>query len=122
MGILHIGNLKFTANDEGYVVYNADYNQLSHKAISSLLGIDADSLIESFTSSSPLGKNEFKRQYTLDATLDARDACSKYIYAKLFTWIIAKVNQTLFYEEIRSTKSKVKKIGNQQKNLILFYY
>lgn len=43
------------------------------------------------------GKNgtEFMRKYTLEVTLDARDASAKYIYSKLFSWIIAKINSTL---------------------------
>lgn len=76
------------------------------------MGIDTNLLVETFTSSSPLiGRNEFTRNYTLDAALDARDACSKYIYAKLFTWIISKINQTLHYDAITEGDKKTKIIG-----------
>ena len=62
------------------------------------------------TSSCPIaGKNEFTRNYTLEVALDSRDASAKFIYAKLFSWIISKINQTLSYKS--SDSKNIKHIG-----------
>ena len=79
-------------------------------AISKLLGINTNSLIEALTTSLPTagGRDEFVRNYTLEAALDARDALAKHVYAKVFSWIVAKTNQTLLYEK---SNGSVKEIG-----------
>lgn len=79
--------------------------------LKNLLGIDTEMFIESIiTSSCPIsGHNQFKRNYTLEVALDSRDASAKFIYAKLFTWIISKINQTLLYKP--SDSKLVKHIG-----------
>lgn len=80
-------------------------------AISSLLGINTSALIEALTTSLPTagGRDEFTRNYTLEAALDARDALAKHVYSKLFTWIVGKINQTLLYES--SSATQIKEIG-----------
>jgi myosin-5 len=79
--------------------------------LKNLLGIDTEQFIESIITSCPIaGRNEFTRNYTLEVALDARDASAKFIYAKLFSWIISKINQTLSYKPIDS--KTIKNIGN----------
>jgi myosin heavy subunit len=56
------------------------------------------------------GRDEFVRNYTLEAALDARDALAKHVYAKLFSWIVSKINRTLLYE--KNEAADVKEIGN----------
>ena len=113
IGILHVGNLKFRSNDEGYAtfIFTKDTKQ-SLQAIAKLLGINTTALIESLTTSLPTagGRDEFIRNYTLEAALDARDALAKHVYAKLFCWIVAKINKTLLYEK-SSANQQIKEIG-----------
>ncbi len=111
IGILYIGNLRFVSNDEGYACYEPEDGSLAEMALSNLLGIDTEVFIESIiTSSCPIsGQNEFTRNYTLEVALDSRDASAKFIYAKLFTWIISKINQTLLYKP--SDSKLIKHIG-----------
>jgi myosin heavy subunit len=100
IGILHVGNLRFKANEDGYAkfVYTSDA-QHTLLAISTLLGLNASALIESLTSSTPMagGRDEFQRNHTLEGALDARDALAKHVYFKLFTWLVDKINRTLGY-------------------------
>ena len=69
-----------------------------------MLGINTNSLIEALTTSLPTagGRDEFVRNYTLEAALDARDALAKHVYAKLFSWIVSKTNKTLSYDSSKS--------------------
>ena len=56
------------------------------------------------------GREEFIRNYTLEACLDARDALSKHIYSKLFSWLVFKVNKTLMCGNKHQDKH-IKQIG-----------
>ena len=102
IGILHVGNLRFKANEEGYAkfLWTPDTKQ-TLLAISTLLGINASALIEALTTSLPTAgaRDEFQRNYTLQGALDARDALAKHVYFKLFTWLVAKINKTLGYAD-----------------------
>ena len=51
---IHVGNLKFKANDEGYATFiNTSDSKISLKAISKLLGINTNALIEALTTAVP---------------------------------------------------------------------
>jgi myosin heavy subunit len=81
IGILHVGNLKFQANDEGYATFvNSSDSHINLMAISKLLGINTNALIEALTTAVPTaaGRDEFIRNYTLEAAQDARDALAKH--------------------------------------------
>jgi myosin heavy subunit len=116
IGILHVGNLRFKANEDGYAkfVYTSDAKH-TLLAISTLLGINASALIESLTTSNPMagGRDEFQRNHTLEGALDARDALAKHVYFKLFTWLVEKINQTLGYVDDEKNRHQdfIRQIG-----------
>jgi len=87
IGILHIGNLSFYSNDDGYARFvDTQESKLTLNAIQRLMGINTSSLISAMTISVPTiagGRDEFVRFHTLEAALDARDALSKHIYMKV---------------------------------------
>lgn len=71
-------------------------------------------LISAMTTSVPTsagGREEFIRNYTLEACLDARDALSKHIYSKLFSWLVFKVNKTLMCDKNKHQQNLIKQIG-----------
>lgn len=121
IGILHVGNLRFKANEEGYAkfVYSAD-SKHTLLAISSLLGINASALVESLTTSVPVAgaRDEFVRNYTLDGALDARDALAKHVYFKLFAWLVSKINKTLSYNNNNDSSRQHDNVYNSYKDVI----
>ena len=114
IGILHVGNLRFRANDEGYAVFvETEDSKLALTAISRLLGINSVALVVAMTSSAPTlagGREEFVRNFTLGAALDTRDAMAKHVYSKVFSWLIFKINRTLMCD--KNYGSFIKKIGS----------
>lgn len=113
IGILHVGNLKFKANDDGYAMFvETGDSKLAMRAVSRLLGVNSAALISAMTASAPTsagGREEFVRNFTLDAALDTRDAMAKHIYSKVFSWLVLKINKTLMCE--KNYGNFIKKIG-----------
>ncbi len=71
--------------------------------MSDLLGIDGNELKEALITSGMVARGEtIVRNNTIEESINVRDAMSKAMYGRLFSWIVNKMNQLL-----KPTKSTV---------------
>ncbi|KAK3526293.1 hypothetical protein QTP70_022697 [Hemibagrus guttatus] len=92
--ILHLGNVEMTGKGSGNCSVSAENSHLT--ICCDLLMVSPEAMAHwlchkklktaTETFSKPLAKTE---------ALDGRDALAKYIYAKLFTWIVSQINKAL---------------------------
>ena len=95
--ILHLGNLDFTSWKSEQANFTPDS---PIEKISELLGIDNGKLVENLLRPKVKAGREFvtKSKKASEAKF-AIDAFSKYLYEKLFQFIISKINENLYNQE-----------------------
>ncbi len=118
MGILYLGNVDFV---EGVKASNpvAEINPDSlsdFKYAAELLGLSEDKLKAVLTlrkMKDPMSDKIFERNLSVDKAYGCRDAIAKSVYAKMFDYIIGKVNKAINNKEEMSKydKDKIRKIG-----------
>ncbi|CAG0892124.1 unnamed protein product [Darwinula stevensoni] len=95
--ILHMGNIKYKA----HVIDNLDATQIPDMTnvgrFGKLLGLEPKAIVDALTTKTIFTQGEtVVSNLALANAMDVRDALVKGIYARLFVWIVNKINSAIF--------------------------
>uniref|UniRef100_A0A672Z6R2 Myosin Ic, paralog b n=1 Tax=Sphaeramia orbicularis TaxID=375764 RepID=A0A672Z6R2_9TELE len=91
--VLHLGNVQY-GGEEGNASITSD-TQI--KYLARLLGVNGAVLTEALTHKKIIAKGEeLMSPLNLEQASSARDALSKAVYGRTFTWLVNKINQMLY--------------------------
>uniref|UniRef100_A0A3P8UYF8 Unconventional myosin-Ic n=1 Tax=Cynoglossus semilaevis TaxID=244447 RepID=A0A3P8UYF8_CYNSE len=94
--VLHLGNVQY-GDEEGNACITSD-TQI--KYLARLLGVNGTVLTEALTHKKIIAKGEeLMSPLNLEQASYARDALSKAVYGRTFTWLVNKINASLSYKD-----------------------
>jgi myosin-3 len=92
-GILNMGNVEFDGDADRSNIRNPE---LGLKNAAALFGVDPMQLADAMTASVTVTRGEqIRRNLGVHKAEDARDAITKTIYGRLFSWIVNRINSLL---------------------------
>lgn len=91
--ILHIGNIEFAGESKDLAEFKPGVADTALNFGAELIGVDPSDLAKAILERSLIGNTV--KQHTVQEAEQARDALSKFVYEKLFDWLISKMNHAM---------------------------
>lgn len=99
-GILHFGNIEFTAIERRNLESTGFKDEDQVRKVAKMLEVNQKGLSDALTTKSTVTHGEIiVSPVPKDKAMDMRDAFVKAIYGRLFIWIVAKLNEATFREQ-----------------------
>ena len=117
MGILYLGNVNFVegTSNNNPIAQIDESNSEDFKIASELLGIEISTFNNILTirkMKDPMSNKVFDRNLSVEKAYRCRDAISKAVYARMFDFIVKRINSAIANaDEAKIEKDKMKKIG-----------
>ncbi|XP_056330358.1 myosin Ic, paralog b isoform X1 [Danio aesculapii] len=107
--VLHLGNVQYGGEDSGSAYITTD-TQI--KYLARLLGVDGTVLKEALTHKKIIAKGEeLMSPLNQEQAASARDALSKAIYGRTFSWLVNKINDSLAFKDESFSSKNASVIG-----------
>ncbi|XP_030631998.1 myosin Ic, paralog b isoform X3 [Chanos chanos] len=107
--VLHLGNVQYGSEESGNAYITTD-SQI--KYLSRLIGVDGSVLKEALTHKKIIAKGEeLMSPLNQEQAASARDALSKAIYGRTFTWLVNKINASLEFKDSSFSSKNASVIG-----------